>query len=256
MRTVSRKTIYADEYQGSALFLRRMPCASEPKNLLIFGSGAQAEAHASVFLRLWSSLEKVTFVIRRPTARSASLLISMTHAFPKVQFAVGVPSRPDAEDRSVEPGMRLDLQRAVHEANVILTATSSTASLFNSVDVTSGTRIVLIGSYKPHMREVEDELIRRAGIVVVDSREACAREAGELISAGVPGEQLAELGELLRDDHSGSSLLEKVRKAGDVAIFKSVSRSVVQGPAHQTLYSCIAGRSRNPRCRHRGSCPL
>lgn len=231
--------IHADRQSGSALFLRRIPPASQPKNLLIFGSGAQAEAHASVFLSLWPSFEKVTFVIRRPTPRSAALLSSLTHAFPKIHFAAGVPFSPDGEDRSTDSGLRLDLPRAVHEANVIVTATSSTVALFNSVDVTSGTRVVLIGSYKPHMREVDNELIRRAGIVVVDSKEACAREAGELIGAGMSGDQLAELGEVLRDGPPGAFAVKRVSKAGDVAIFKSVSRCVVQvAQSHLALIRC------------------
>ncbi len=158
-------------------------------------------------------------MIRRPTARSASLLSSLIRAFPKIHFAAGV--RSDRMTR-IDPRLWLEARpaRAVHEANVIVTATSSTVALFNSVDVTSGTRIVLIGSYKPHMREVDNELIRRAGIVVVDSKEACAREAGELIGAGLSGDQLAELGEVLRDGPLGALAVERVSKGRAMSSFQ------------------------------------
>jgi ornithine cyclodeaminase len=91
--------------------------------------------------------------------------------------------------------------------------------LFNSVDVTSQTRIILIGSYKPHMREVDNELIRRAGLVVVDSAEACLAESGELIGSKKRDEDLVELGELVDDEE----LRDKVVKSGDIVLFKSAS---------------------------------
>ena len=97
--------------------------------------------------------------------------------------------------------------------------TPSTTALFNSVDVTSGTHLALIGSYTPSMREVDDDLIRRAGYVVVDTRHGCAQEAGELISAGVGGEGMIELKDVLVDPKWG----DKIRARGDVVIFKSVS---------------------------------
>ena len=72
------------------------------------------------------------------------------------------------------------------------------------------------------MREVDTNLIRRAGIVVVDSRDACEVEAGELIQDGVGRDRMVELGELLSDDFG--ALRRKIDSSGDVRVFKSVSR--------------------------------
>jgi ornithine cyclodeaminase/alanine dehydrogenase-like protein (mu-crystallin family) len=69
------------------------------------------------------------------------------------------------------------------------------------------------------MREVEDEVILRASMVVVDSRQACAVEAGELISAGIKPEQMVELGELL-------SRPVKAFGESDLIVYKSVSRPI------------------------------
>ena len=114
------------------------------------------------------------------------------------------------------------LSQVVHNANIIITLTPSTVPLFNSVDVCSGTSLVLVGSYTPEMREVDPNLIRRAGIVVVDSRDACEVEAGELIQDGVGRDRMVELGELLSDDFG--ALRRKIEASGDVRVFKSVSR--------------------------------
>lgn len=82
------------------------------------------------------------------------------------------------------------------------------------------------------MREVDSELVRRAmgdGLLLVDSRTACAAEAGELIEAGVDGSQVVEIGELVKVSEQGElSLLdweakgEGHRGAGPITMFKSV----------------------------------
>lgn len=73
------------------------------------------------------------------------------------------------------------------------------------------------------MVEVDEELIRRAGKILVDSRDACGAEAGELIKAKIEPEDLVEVGELLElDGKSIPDAVNSVKRAGDVTIFKSV----------------------------------
>jgi len=196
---------------GSALSLRAVPPKREPRNLLIFGSGAQAQSHATIFLRLFTTLDSCTFIVRQSTPRSEALLSDSKKEFPKIKFNSGASE----EDTS------FNLSQAVHNANIILTLVPTTTPLFNSVDVTSGTHLVLVGSYKPEMRDVDDELIKRGGIILVDSKEACMKEAGELIHAGVHSEDLLELGTLLGEE--GKDLRARFESSGDVTIFKSVS---------------------------------
>ena len=68
------------------------------------------------------------------------------------------------------------------------------------------------------MREVDEHLIRRAGLIVVDTKHGCTHEAGELIAAGVGQEGLIELKDVLAMPKWG----ENIKTAGDVVIFKSV----------------------------------
>lgn len=122
-------------------------------------------------------------------------------------------------------------------AQLIICATSSTAPLFPSSWVRDGTHIVLIGSYKPTMHEVDGDLVRRAipadarSDLVVDSRAACLHEAGELISAGIEGSQVVEIGDLVSFDAEGELIFAATPPApaeggggttGRVTIFKSV----------------------------------
>ncbi len=54
---------------------------------------------------------------------------------------------------------------------------------FNGKDVKPGTHVNGVGSYLPHMREVDFEFIQRASKIVVDDLEGVTEEAGELIHA-------------------------------------------------------------------------
>ena len=225
---------------GSALFLRTLPPARTPQSLLIFGSGAQAQAHATVFLRLFPSLTSCTIVIRRSSPRATSLLANLKTSFPNVTLSLGISTFP--ENGGEEP---CNLSQAVHNASIILTLTPSTSPLFNSVDVCSGTHLVLVGSYTPAMREVDDNLIKRAGLVVVDSKEACAVEAGDLIMAGLGKEGMVELGEVLGSEE----VRQKVMAEGDLVVFKSASLgSEACGADEERL-----GGPGDPRCGYSGS---
>lgn len=69
------------------------------------------------------------------------------------------------------------------------------------------------------MREVDENLIRRAGLVVVDTKHGCAQEAGDLIAAGLGEERMVELKDVL----AHPSWTETIKSEGDVVVFKSVS---------------------------------
>ncbi|KAF8434270.1 hypothetical protein L210DRAFT_3553470 [Boletus edulis BED1] len=61
------------------------------------------------------------------------------------------------------------------------------------------------------MHEVDSELIHRAWKVVVDSRDACAIEVGELIAAGKatdPNANLIEIGDELVKEGDGGKIVQ------------------------------------------------
>jgi ornithine cyclodeaminase len=115
-----------------------------------------------------------------------------------------------------------DVQACLKRASIVICATPSTEALFDSSYIQGGTHIILIGSYKPTMREVDNALIRRAIPVVVDSISACLEEAGEIISAGLDKVHLVEIGELVR--RAGDGQRHPVKNS--VTVFKSVGLGV------------------------------
>ncbi|TFY57857.1 hypothetical protein EVJ58_g6772 [Rhodofomes roseus] len=213
---------------GSLLATRLLSLPdAKPRKLVAFGAGAQIAAHISLFLKHFSTITSCTIFNRSINTRLSTLASRLKAEAGSVN--IDVSSLPkDTQDDA--------FRAAVREADLIITATSSTTPFFPSDYVKPGAHLCLIGSYTPKMHEVDTDLVKRAGRVVVDSRAACLVEAGELITAGLRPFDLVEIGELLQPavsaDGSGSvwaaqdELVRKVQAAGDVTIFKSVGVGV------------------------------
>ncbi|KAJ7666893.1 hypothetical protein DFH06DRAFT_1184972 [Mycena polygramma] len=205
-----------------------------PTTVVAFGAGAQIEGHLDLHLRAFPSIKTCTIINRSINERASKLADLLRARFPAVQI---VCLSHDASAPSPDPTVK----DALLAAHLIICATSSTTPLFPSAWVSDGTHLVLIGSYKHTMHEVDGALIRRAlpssdanarsSNLLVDSRSACLAEAGELIAAEIAGNQVVEIGELVTfnadgtlilDAASRSSLAETRGTTGPVTIFKSV----------------------------------
>ena len=125
-------------------------------------------------------------------------------------------------------------------SDIIITATTSQTPVFNGDSLRQGTHVNAIGSYKPHVREVDDATIRRARIFV-DSYEHALKESGDLIiplRTGVIGEHdiLGELGELVLGRKKGRE------HQNEITFFKSVGLSVQDiAVAQKVLEKAIRG---------------
>ena len=104
------------------------------------------------------------------------------------------------------------------DADIVICATTSASPLFDGNDLKAGTHITAVGTFVPEKREVDTTTIRRANCIVVDSREACSEEAGELIIPNTEAD--AEIGEIVNGNKPG-------RQADDeITFFKSVGVAV------------------------------
>jgi ornithine cyclodeaminase len=114
--------------------------------------------------------------------------------------------------------------QAMADADIICTATTSTTPVFPDTALKAGEHINAIGAYTPEMQEVNEATVARARIVV-DSREACLAEAGDLIiplQRGVITEAdiHAELGEIVLGTKPGRETSQ------EVTLFKAVGNAV------------------------------
>ena len=132
--------------------------------------------------------------------------------------------RAMSDKLSIEVKVARSESHAVHDADVVCTATTSTEPVFDDADLKAGVHINAVGAYTPETREIPGETVARAR-VVVDQRAACLAEAGDILSP--LGEGLfdeshiaAELGELALENAAGR------RDEDEITLFKSVGVAV------------------------------
>lgn len=117
-----------------------------------------------------------------------------------------------------------DLEGAVRWADIISCATLATSPLVRGAWLRPGQHLDLIGSFRPDMREADEEALLLADIYV-DTREGALRESGELtqaIASGAltPADIRGELSDLV------GGLVAGRTTARQVTLFKSVGTAI------------------------------
>jgi ornithine cyclodeaminase/alanine dehydrogenase-like protein (mu-crystallin family) len=179
--------------------------SGKDQHITVFGNGAQAYWHVKLTLLLYPSLFNSVLISVRTVdnEKTLDLLKELSREFPTVTFEASSIEDTKLDKSSViygcipstEPGIRFDLLSTTHF-----------------------TFISMIGSYKPHMFECDDEIVEHAlqnGKIIIDSKDHTLHEAGELIKNGVVPTQCIELGELDNYDakditHSQRFVLTKI----------------------------------------------
>jgi ornithine cyclodeaminase/alanine dehydrogenase-like protein (mu-crystallin family) len=176
----------------------------------VFGSGVQARAQLEA-VGVVRQIEEVRIFGRTPSSVE--------------KFAAEVAAWPEAP-RMVIAGSRKD---AIVGADIVITATTSDKPVFDGRDLGPGTHVTGVGSYAPHMQEVDEETVGQAKIVV-DSLQACLAEAGDLIVALEKNviskvDIHAELGQIVNGERPGRESWE------EITFFKSVGLAVQDAAA-------------------------
>lgn len=134
---------------------------SKPTTLVVFGAGKQSEAHIDLHVRKYATIARCTVINRSTSKQLIDFLAKLQSRFRNVDF----------QSCSLEDKARVE--HIVASANIICTTTPSTKPLILSSWVKPGTHINLVGSYTPEMCEVDQQVILRAGRILVDSKESC-----------------------------------------------------------------------------------
>lgn len=202
---------------GEALTLRRTAATSalaarhlaraDARTLLVVGTGRLAGWMARAHVALRPGLERVVVWGRRPEAAQALVQeLSQEPGLPRV-----VETAPD-------------LEAACAQADIVCCATTSAEPLVRGDWLRPGTHLDLVGGFRRDMREVDDEAVRRAR-VVVDTYAGALAEAGDLtqpLARGVidRAHVRTELAELLREPARGRT------GVADITLFKSVGTAL------------------------------
>ena len=110
---------------------------------------------------------------------------------------------------------RGDDPSVVADADIVCCCTTAREPLFDGALIGDRTAVVAVGSHEPDARELPEDLMRRA-TVVVESRTVALREAGDVITAGI--EEMVTLAELVRGHSPGGHSPAPSRPT----VFKSV----------------------------------
>jgi ornithine cyclodeaminase/alanine dehydrogenase-like protein (mu-crystallin family) len=159
--------------------------------LAVIGTGAMAREQVAGMLAVRPITEM--FLYNRTKEKAEQFAAYIREAHPEWQGMIHVMDNAD---------------EAVRQAHIVICSTRSTTPVFSGTALQPGTHINAIGSYLPHMQELDVETILKADCIVVDTKSGVKHEAGELIQAANTGtwsfEQIdAEVGELVTGEKSG-----------------------------------------------------
>lgn len=172
----------------------RYMAREDADQLALFGSGWQARGQLLAIAQV-RRLREVRVFSRTPEKR---------HTF--------------AEEMAALTGLKVVAsatpEEALEGASIITTITNAREPVFPASAVAPGAHVNAAGSNSLLRREIEEELVRKAGTLVVDSRSLARTEGGDLLSAVEKGlldwDELPELREVLAGRVPGRKSPEEI----------------------------------------------
>lgn len=186
---------------GAASGLATDLLAKENANVCaVFGTGVQAASHIEAVLEVRPIEKIMVFSRSKPSAEKFCSTLAN-----QVQCEIGK-------------------KESLLEADIVCTTTPASSPLFETDKIKPGCHLNVVGSHQPSFREVPTGLVARSKIIV-DNREACEQEAGDLIIPVQEGswsfEHLhGELGQVV----SGDIIARE--SENEITLFKSVGNAI------------------------------
>ena len=168
----------------------------------IIGAGVQARSHALALRHIATEAE---FVIWSPTVSHCEA------AARDIAADTGAPVRTAVHPRE-----------AVYGADIVVLVTAATTPVIEDGWIADGTHVIGVGACRPNQREMPAALLAHSR-VVVDSRDAAMKEAGDILLAQADGAAVtisAELGEVCAGLAPGRT------DTKGVTIFKSLGLAI------------------------------
>lgn len=167
-RTALATSLSWDVYKKTSLYEKKSV------NMACFGAGPQAYWHIKLALMQFDI--DTVFVVNRTASRADELIERLQHEHPNGKF-----KRCDSPDTDV-PNCAL-----------IMGCTPSTQPVIHHKWIQKNAYIGLIGSYKPHMCEVDSAIVKSVKKILVDGVEPVFVEAGEIIQNKIPRSELVDV---------------------------------------------------------------
>ncbi len=173
------------------------------ETVALFGAGVQGKTQLQAVMAV-RQIRKVSML--DPSTKQAEALAAEVARW---------PSPPEITITS-------HVREAVSQADIVIAATTSRTPLFDGNDLQPGAHVTGVGSFTPQMQEIDENTVRRARIVV-DSRDACMAEAGDLIISGAAIS--CEIGDIV------NGVFPPRQNDQEITFFKSVGVAVQDAAA-------------------------
>ena len=185
----------------------------DAQTLGVFGSGRQAAAHFAVLPRVRPFQRFLVCGSSRSVLKTFCEKMKKDHGL------------------EIEPA---DTKTVARESDVICTCTTAREPLFDGRCLRAGTHLNLVGAFQPETREVDDDTVKRAR-VVVDTYEGALQEAGDLlipIKNAVIGRShiVADLHEIASGNKPGRT------RSDEITLFKSLGCALEDLVTAQLIY--------------------
>ena len=159
-----------------------------------------------------------TRALARPGARTVAIIGTGVQGAAHAEAMRVVLDEPEIRQWSRSSGG--SAEEVVRGADVVCTCTTSREPVLRREWLAPGTHVNAVGASVPSARELDEETMR-AATVVVDRRESALNEAGELLIPGLGADAIAaELGEVLTGAHPGRTAVD------ELTVFKSLGLAV------------------------------
>lgn len=193
----------------------------DAERMVLIGAGGQALRQLEAVLSV-RAIKEVEVFSRRPE-KAAAFAKAHDH-FPGVRVRAGH-----------------DLDEAVGRADVITAVTTSRAPVFDGRRVRPGTHINGMGSFTPAMAEVPEEVLQRADLIYLDTRD-CLTECGDIRQPVLNGtfdeaRITGEIGELLAGRTPGRE------EAGQITFFATTGNAILDIVTARKIYDQAVARS-------------
>lgn len=164
------------------------------QRVLVFGAGVQGRSQVRAVMAVRTVTD--VFVVDNDAGKAHALADEIRMWSSSLTVHVSTPTTT-----------------ALKQADIVIAATTSTTPLFDGNMLEPGTHVTGVGAFTPEMQEIDENTVKRAR-VIVDSRDACLAEAGDIIKSNARID--AELGEIVTGKHPGRT------DPDEITFFKSV----------------------------------
>ena len=191
----------------------------DSKIFALFGTGGQAVTQLEAVLTVRKIEEVRVFDLFKDRAKEFAK--KMSEKFSK-KFNVKIIAAESSD-------------KAVENADIITTVTTSKKPVFDASKVKKNAHINGVGSYTPEMQEIPGDILVMANKIFVDTRDGAVNESGDLIkpiqSGLIKKEKInGELGEVI------NGVMKGRENDDEMTFFKTTGSAVLDLVAAQKIY--------------------